>query len=45
MHDGRAFTIEDAIGAHHAEAQRSVDAFGALSVGDRKAVLAFLSSL
>ena len=45
MHDGRAFTIEDAILAHRGEAQAVHDAFTKLSQGDHDALLAFLGSL
>ncbi len=45
MHDGRAFTIEDAILAHGGEAQAVHDAFTKLSQGDHDALLAFLGSL
>ena len=45
MHDGRAFTIEDAILAHDGEAKAAHDAFSALSSTDHDALIAFLSSL
>lgn len=45
MHDGRAFTIEDAIGAHGGEAQAVHDAFTQLATSDHDALLAFLGSL
>ena len=45
MHDGRAFTIEDAILAHGGEAQAVHDAFTKLSQSDHDALLAFLGSL
>lgn len=45
LHDGRARTIEEAVLWHGGEAQRSRDAFVAMSAGERAALLAFLSSL
>jgi CxxC motif-containing protein (DUF1111 family) len=45
MHDGRAFTIEDAVLAHGGEAQGVRDAFTQLSPSDHDALLAFLGSL
>ena len=45
MHDGRAFTIEDAILAHDGEAKAAHDAFSVLSSTDHDALIAFLSSL
>jgi CxxC motif-containing protein (DUF1111 family) len=45
LHDGRARTIEEAILWHGGEAQRSKDAYVALSAADRTALLAFLRSL
>jgi len=45
LHDGRATTLADAILAHGGEAAAARDAFAALSVADRIALLAFLRSL
>jgi CxxC motif-containing protein (DUF1111 family) len=45
MHDGRAFTVEQAIAAHRGEAEASRLAFEALTSGDRADLLAFLASL
>jgi CxxC motif-containing protein (DUF1111 family) len=45
MHDGRAFTIQEAILAHDGEAKAARDAFLALPGADRDAMLAFLGSL
>ncbi len=45
MHDGRASSIEAAIGAHAGEASRSRNAVSALSSEERAALLAFLKSL
>jgi CxxC motif-containing protein (DUF1111 family) len=45
LHDGRAATILEAILWHGGEGIPSVEAFKALSSGDREALLAFLSSL
>jgi CxxC motif-containing protein (DUF1111 family) len=45
LHDGRAFTIEEAIARHDAEAAASRDAFEALTAAERADVLAFLGSL
>jgi CxxC motif-containing protein (DUF1111 family) len=45
LHDGRAATLADAILAHGGEAQRSRDAFAALSDAERLALLTFLRSL
>jgi CxxC motif-containing protein (DUF1111 family) len=44
-HDGRAFTVEDAIARHHAEGASSRDAYQALGADDRAALIAFLRSL
>jgi CxxC motif-containing protein (DUF1111 family) len=44
MHDGRARSIEEAILLHGGEAQRSRDAFHALSPSDRAALLDFVGS-
>jgi CxxC motif-containing protein (DUF1111 family) len=45
LHDGRARTLMEAIAWHGGEADRSRQAFEALSAADRAAVLAFLNSL
>ncbi|HEY1960186.1 MAG TPA: di-heme oxidoredictase family protein [Polyangiaceae bacterium] len=45
MHDGRAFTIDDAVLAHGGEAQAIRDAFTQLSPADHDALVAFLGSL
>lgn len=45
LHDGRADTIEKAIGLHEGEATGSRDRFLALSRGDRDQLLAFLETL
>jgi CxxC motif-containing protein (DUF1111 family) len=45
LHDGSAATIEDAIGRHRGEAERSRRTFEALPPDARAAVLAFLRSL
>lgn len=45
LHDGRARTLEEAILWHGGEAQRSRDAFAAMSAGERRALVAFLNSL
>ncbi len=45
MHDGRAFTVEEAIDAHAGEAQGVHDAYAALSQSDHDALIAFLKSL
>jgi CxxC motif-containing protein (DUF1111 family) len=45
LHDGRAATILDAIRMHAGQATAAVDAFNALSVGDRQAVLDFLNGI
>ena len=45
MHDGRAFTIDDAVLAHGGEAQAIRDAFTQLSPSDHDALVAFLGSL
>jgi len=45
LHDGRAATIEEAILWHGGEARRSRDAFTALDVTQRAALLAFLDQL
>jgi CxxC motif-containing protein (DUF1111 family) len=44
MHDGRARTIEEAILMHGGEAQRSRDAFAALALARRTALLDFVES-
>jgi CxxC motif-containing protein (DUF1111 family) len=44
LHDGRARTVEEAILLHGGEAQRSRDAFAALSVPQRRALLDFVES-
>jgi CxxC motif-containing protein (DUF1111 family) len=44
LHDGRARTIEEAIGYHGGEGSRSRAAFGALGGEDRAAVLDFVGS-
>lgn len=45
LHDGRAFTISEAILLHGGEGQAAGDAFAALSDADKVAVLAFLRTL
>lgn len=45
LHDGRARTVEEAILWHGGEAERSRNAFAALSKSDRTALLRFISSL
>ena len=45
MHDGRSFTIEDAIARHESEASAARMAYEALSAAERAQVLAFLQSL
>ncbi|MGH8649759.1 MAG: di-heme oxidoredictase family protein, partial [Burkholderiales bacterium] len=45
LHDGRASTIEEAIGLHAREGAASRDKFQKLSGSDRQAVLEFLKSL
>ncbi len=45
MHDGRAHSIEEAIGMHGGEGQGARDAFDALSVEDRESLMNFLKSL
>jgi CxxC motif-containing protein (DUF1111 family) len=45
MHDGRAFSVADAILAHDGEAVGSRQKFEALSTADRAALVAFLESL
>jgi CxxC motif-containing protein (DUF1111 family) len=45
MHDGRAFTVEDAIARHEGEATRSRLEYESLSDEDRGRLLAFLDSL
>ena len=45
MHDGRAFTVQDAILAHDGEAAKVRQAFEALPPADRDALIAFLKSL
>ena len=45
LHDGRAFTIEEAILAHGGEAQDERDGFAALSEADQRALLSFLGTL
>lgn len=45
LHDGRAASVEDAIGAHGGEATASRAAFLALEERERRALLAFLASL
>lgn len=42
LHDGRAGSIEEAIGLHGGEATAAREKFSALSDGDRKALLEFL---
>jgi CxxC motif-containing protein (DUF1111 family) len=44
LHDGRARTIEEAIGYHGGEAAASRAAFQALSVSDRAALVDFVGS-
>ena len=45
MHDGRAFTIEEAIARHDAEAAESRAAYETLTAEERVSLLAFLGSL
>lgn len=48
MHDGRALTVEDAIGHHQgtgSQANESVDLFLALGAADREKLVAFVRSL
>lgn len=44
-HDGRAFTLEDAIASHFGEAENSRLAYEALDAASRAALLSFLQSL
>lgn len=45
LHDGSAATIDEAIGRHRGEAERSRDAFEQLAQPDRARLLAFLNAL
>jgi CxxC motif-containing protein (DUF1111 family) len=45
LHDGRATTLEAAIGFHGGEAEASRDAYRGLSAGEQQALIAFLKSL
>lgn len=45
MHDGRAFSLEEAIAAHDSEAAESRDSYEALTSEERAALLSFLQSL
>lgn len=45
MHDGLAFTKEEAIGRHTGQANRAKNAFTALSAAEKTAMMAFLDSL
>jgi CxxC motif-containing protein (DUF1111 family) len=45
LHDGRAASIEEAVLAHDGEARESADAFRALSVDDRGALLEYVEAL
>jgi CxxC motif-containing protein (DUF1111 family) len=45
LHDGRARSLEEAIRWHGGEGQAANDRFGALSTGERDALIAFLRSL
>ena len=45
LHDGRARTIEAAIGAHDGQGRASKDRYDALNATDRARILAFLRSL
>jgi CxxC motif-containing protein (DUF1111 family) len=45
LHDGRARSIEEAILWHGGEAARAKDAFAALSVDERRALISFVRSL
>ena len=45
MHDGRAHSIEEAIGLHGGEGQHARDAFNALGTNDRNTLITFLKSL
>ena len=45
MHNGRAFSLEEAIGAHASEADMARQGYEALDAAGREALLAFLRSL
>ena len=45
LHDGRADTLDDAIRRHDGEAAKTQTRYTRLASSDRKALLAFLSSL
>ena len=45
LHDGRAASVEEAILWHGGEAKHARDLFGALSAGDKAALLRYLESL
>lgn len=45
MHDGRARSIEEAIGMHGGEGTTSRSAFNALGASERARVIRFLESL
>jgi len=45
LHDGRARTIEEAIGAHEGQGRASRDRFNALNANDRSRLMTFLRSL
>jgi CxxC motif-containing protein (DUF1111 family) len=45
LHDGRAHSIQQAIGMHGGEAAVSAQRFGALSASDQNALITFLKSL
>ena len=45
LHDGRARNLEEAVLWHGGEAQTSADAFKALALDERDALLKFLGSL
>jgi CxxC motif-containing protein (DUF1111 family) len=45
MHDGRSFSIDDAIDRHDAEGAQSRQAYEALTAGEKSDLLAFLGSL
>jgi CxxC motif-containing protein (DUF1111 family) len=45
LHDGRAATVEDAINAHHAEAELALRGWLGLAESDRAQLLLFLRSL
>ena len=45
LHDGRARTLDQAIGLHDGEARASRDRYNALNRGEKDKVLAFLRSL